>query len=57
LEGKVQLKNFCKKQSMKYTLCTQFNNGAVFVPSPKTSFAKSRENHPAFLVGLKMAAF
>jgi hypothetical protein len=57
LEGKVQLKHFYKKQSIKHTLCSQSYNGAAFVPLPKTSFAKSRENHPTFLVGLKMAAF
>jgi hypothetical protein len=56
LEGKVQLKQFYKKQSIKHILCSRSNNGAAFVPDSETSLCQSRENRPVFLVGLKMAA-
>ena len=39
LEGRVQLKHFYKKQSIKHILCSQSNNGAAFVPDYKTNSA------------------
>ncbi len=40
LEGKIQLKHFYKKQSIKQILCSQSNNGAAFVLDSETSFCR-----------------
>jgi hypothetical protein len=43
LEGRVQLKHFYKKQSIKHILCSQSYNGAVFVPDSENSFCRFKK--------------
>jgi hypothetical protein len=40
LEGRVQLKHFDKKPSIKHILCSQSNDGAAFIPYSETSFCR-----------------